>query len=104
MTRTEELFHEIAESLPKAKKSKMFGAICVKAPNGKAAFMAWKDNLVFKLEGEAQNEALSLDGCEVFRPMPERPPMGGWIRVPVDYENKWPALAAKSLAYVKTLK
>ncbi|CAD5273824.1 MULTISPECIES: hypothetical protein [unclassified Imperialibacter] len=103
MTRTEELFHQIAESLPDGKKSKMFGAICVKAPNGKAAFMAWKDNMVFKLEGDAQKEALSLDGCEVFRPMPERPPMGGWIRVPVDYETKWPAFAKQALGYVKTL-
>ncbi|WP_416864916.1 MAG: hypothetical protein ACMVP2_20660 [Imperialibacter sp.] len=103
MTRTEELFHQIAESLPDGKKSKMFGANCVKAANGKAAFMAWKDNMVFKLEGDAQKEALSLDGCEVFRPMPERPPMGGWIRMPVDYETKWPAFAKLALDYVKTL-
>lgn len=103
MNKTEERFHQIADSLTDGKKSKMFGAICVKAPNGKAAFMAWKDNLVFKLDGEGQRRALSMDGCEVFRPMAERPPMNGWIRVPLDYEEKWPQLARQSLDYVKTL-
>jgi len=103
MTKTEELFHEIADSLPEGKKSKMFGAMCVKAPNGKAAFMAWKDNMVFKLTEEHQKEVLSLDACEVFRPMPERPPMGGWIRVPLDYQDQWPGLARQALDYVKTL-
>lgn len=103
MSKAEELFHQIADNLPDAKKSKMFGATCVKAPNGKAAFMVWKDNLVFKLTGEAEKEALSLDGTGLFDPMGGRP-MGGWVQVPVAYEDKWPELARQSLEYVKTLR
>jgi hypothetical protein len=36
MSLTETLYHHIAESLPEIAKGKMFGAQCLKAPNGKA--------------------------------------------------------------------
>lgn len=105
MSKAEELYHEIADSLPEGKKSKMFGCPCVKAPNGKAAFIYWPkgDVVVFKLTGEAQKDALSLDGAQVFTPMDDRP-MNGWIQVPFHYAARWPELAKMSLEYVKTLR
>ncbi len=105
MSTAETLYHQIADSLPDGKKSKMFGCPCIKAPNGKAAFIYWpkEDVLVFKLHGEAQQEALSLDGAHVFQPMAERPPMNGWIQIPAHYASRWPEWARASLDYVKTL-
>lgn len=102
MTQAEELYHRIAGEIPDATKGKMFGALCIKAPNGKAAAMFWKEYMVFKLRGEAEHEAMSLDGAKVFDPMDGRP-MKGWIQLSYDHADRWPEFAGKSMEYVKTL-
>ena len=103
MTKTEEIFHKMAAEMADAKESKMFGAKCIKTPNGKAVLMVYNDNLVFKLEGDTLKEALSLDGAQLFDPMGGRP-MGGWAQVPIKYADKWPDYAEKAMEYVKALK
>ena len=35
MTKGEELYHKIAADLADAQEGRMFGALCIKAPNGK---------------------------------------------------------------------
>ncbi len=80
MTQAESLFHAIASDIPETKEGKMFGALCMKAPNGKAGIMYWKEDMVFKLEGDAMKEALSLDGAKIFEPMAGRQ-MGGWVQL-----------------------
>ncbi|MEO1051681.1 MAG: TfoX/Sxy family protein [Bacteroidota bacterium] len=103
MNEAEALFHEIAETLPEAKKGKMFGAFCIKAPNGKALAMLWQDHMVFKFTGESEKEAASLDGVEVFNPM-QKTAMSGWYQVPYDYADKWKSFAESALVYVQSLK
>ena len=103
MSNAEELYHAIVAQLPDAKPSKMFGALCAKTPNGKAAFMFWKEAMIFKLTGEDEKEALAYDGASVFTPMEGRP-MNGWILLPYDYKDKWTYFAEKSVAFVKDLK
>jgi len=103
MSPAETLYHQIATELPDAKESKMFGAKCLKAPNGKALAMYWKDCMVFKLTGDAADEALSLDGAHLFNPMDDRP-MNGWIQVPFDYADRWKEMAEEALAYVREIK
>lgn len=103
MTKAEELFHKIAGELPDAKEGKMFGALCIKAPNGKAGVMFWKEDIIFKLEGDELQSALSLKGAKIFTPMENRP-MGGWVQLSFDNSKKWKELAKKSMNYVKTLK
>ena len=103
MTKAEELFHKIASELPDAKEGKMFGALCIKAPNGKAGVMFWKEFLVIKLEGEELQKALELKGAKIFTPMENRP-MGGWVQLSFDHSKKWKELTKKSMEYVKTLK
>jgi hypothetical protein len=39
----------------------------MKTPKGKSAAMFWKDNIVIKLQGNALNEAMSLEGSQQFR-------------------------------------
>ncbi len=95
-------YQEIVSGIPEVKPGKMFGALCMKTPNGKAAAMFYKDEMVFKLEGEALNDALSLDGARLFDPMGGRP-MTGWVQVPFDYADQWPALAQAAVDYVKAL-
>jgi hypothetical protein len=103
MSKAEELYHTIVAALPDATPSKMFGALCAKTPNGKAAVMYWKGAMVFKLTGEDEKEALAYNGASVFSPSDGRK-MNGWILLPYDYKDKWTYFAEKSVAYVKELK
>jgi hypothetical protein len=103
MTPAEKLFHKIASEIPDAKEGKMFGALCIKAANGKSGVMFWKEDIVFKLEGDALNEALSLDGAKFFDPMGGRP-MKGWVQLSYDYKSKWKKFAEVAMSEVKKLK
>ena len=103
MTKSEDLFHKIAGELADVKEGKMFGALCIKAPNGKAGVMFWKDDIIFKLEGDELKNALSLKGAKLFDPMGNRP-MGGWVQLSYDHSKKWKELSKKSMDYVKSLK
>lgn len=102
MTPAETLYQQIADEMPDAKQSKMFGARCLKAPNGKALAMFWKEYMVFKLQGDTAEEALSLDGAQMFSPMDGRA-MNGWVQVPFDYADRWKRFAEEALAYVRTI-
>jgi hypothetical protein len=75
----------------------------MKAPNGKAAAMFWKNCMVVKLTGEAFNEALNLDGSQRFEPMEGRP-MKEWVQIPFDYHHLWKKFAIISASEVKELK
>lgn len=99
MTKEEELYHQIADTTPNITKGKMFGALCLKAANGKAGVMFWKDYMVFKLPKDVENEVLALDGVEVFAPADGRE-MKGWARTSYDYKDKWQEWTAQSMEFV----
>lgn len=98
----EEKYMEIANGLTDAKQGKMFGALCLKAANGKALAMFYKDHMVFKLDGEAYDEAMSLDGASLFDPMGGRP-MKAWVQVPFDYAAQWEGFMRSALEFVREL-
>jgi hypothetical protein len=102
MQEAEELYHEIISGVIDAKPGKMFGAQCLKTPNGKAALMYYKGCMVFKLTGDAEKEALALDGAHYFDPMEGRP-MNGWVQLDYTHRDKWPYFTRKSIDYVKAL-
>ncbi len=102
MTPAEELFHKIASQIPETAEGKMFGALCIKAPNGKAGVIFKKDTIAFKLAESLLLETLSLDGARMFEPAEGRP-MNGWVQLPFSYAEKWPELAQKAMDFVKTL-
>ena len=99
MSEAEKLYHAIADELPDATKSKMFGALCVKAVNGKAGVMFWKDYLVLKLPDAAMKNALALEGAQIFAPMEGRP-MNGWVQISYLHHSQWGALAKEAMAWV----
>ena len=103
MTAYEQMYHDIAASIPGAKESKMFGALCIKAENGKAGVLFWKDDMVFKLVPDDQEKALKLKGAHVFEPS-ENKKMMGWIQIPRAHSALWPAYALQSMALVSGLK
>jgi hypothetical protein len=102
MTKAEEQFHRIAASIPDVKEGKMFGALCIKAPNGKAGVMFYDDEMVFKLPAERLAEALGLPGAHMFDPAGGRP-MNGWVQVPAKHSAKWEPYARESMEFVRAL-
>lgn len=102
MTKAEELFHSIAKDLPDAREGKMFGALCIKAPNGKAAAMFWKEYMIFKLENKDEAAAMKLKDAKIFDPMDGRP-MKGWVQLSYEHSDKWSGFAKKAMDYVRTL-
>jgi hypothetical protein len=81
-------FNELAKEIPNVSGGKMFGASCMKTPNGKSAAMFWNDHLVVKLQGAFLDEAMSLNGTKPFEPMEGRP-MNGWVQIPFEYKDHW---------------
>ena len=102
MTEAEKYFHELTGQIPDVEPGKMFGALCFKMPNGKAAAIFRRDTLVVKLNGEARDEALSLDGTQLFDPMDNRP-MKEWIQIPYVYHDRWKEFALSAAEYVRTI-
>lgn len=103
MTEAQELYLKIASQLPDTTQGKMFGALCLKAPNGKAGVLFKNNQIAFKLEEPLLQETLRLPGAQIFSPAAGRP-MNGWVQLPYEYAEKWPDLAQKAMAYVSTLK
>lgn len=87
MTKAEELFHKIASELPDVVESKMFGAMCIKAPNGKAGVMFQNDDMIFKLEGDNLDEAMKLKDAKIFSPGGRA--MTGWVQLEPAHSAKW---------------
>ena len=99
MTKAEKLFHKIAAELPHAKEGKMFGALCIKALNGKVAAMFWKDNMIFKLDGKAGQEALKLEGAHVGVHIYDHSKlMTGWVQIPFKLAAQWKKYSKSALA------
>ena len=97
----EKLFHQIAEELPIATESKMFGAFCIKAINGKVAAIFWEDAMIFKLNNDDEKMALRLKGARQGTHLyATNRPMNGWVLIPFIYSKRWKDHAKKSIAFV----
>jgi hypothetical protein len=102
MTNAEEFFKELTGQIESVKPGKMFGALCMKTPNGKSAAMIWKDQLVVKLKGNFLDEALSLTGAKIFEPMEGRQ-MKEWVQIPFMHKDRWKEYTLLSIKSVKDL-
>jgi hypothetical protein len=102
MTKSEELFHRIAAGIPGTEEGKMFGALCVKAPNGKAGVMYWKGFMIFKLDKDHEKEALALKDAKIFEPAEGRP-MNGWVQLSDQHSAKWKRYAELAMDNVKNI-
>ena len=102
MNKAEELFHQLAKNIPDSKEGKMFGALCLKTSSGKAAAMFWNDSMIFKLDGQAEKEALNLDGARVGTHLyNSNSPMKGWVQIPFKHSAQWKGYAQSAIANVK---
>jgi len=60
MNKPEEQFHQIANNVQNGTEGKLFGALSIKANNGRTAVFFWEDKMVFKLDEESQKQALTF--------------------------------------------
>lgn len=96
MTKEETTYVTIGQKLEGTVESQMFGKPCFKI-NGKAFMSFFENEIVFKLNGDAHKEALSLDGTQLFDPSGKKRPMKEWVQVPFVYVDKWPEFARQAL-------
>ena len=99
MTKEETLYISIGQKLKDAEQSQMFGKPCFKI-NSKAFMCLFEDEMVFKLAGDAHQEALSLDGSQLFDPSGRGRAMKEWVQVPFAYKDKWAKYAKEAMLYV----
>lgn len=101
MTATE-YFNALIEKNEVVKPGKMFGCLCMKTPNGKAAAMLWHDYLVVKLNGADLEAGLAIKQAQMFEPMKGRT-MNGWVQIPYAQKKHWAPYLEKSIKLVKAL-
>jgi hypothetical protein len=100
MTAEETAFRAIGDGIDDAEASQMFGKPCY-TTGGKAFICFFQNEMVFKLNGDAHKEALSLDGATLFDPSGKGRAMKEWVQVPALYLEKWEGLARAAKEYVK---
>ncbi|MEI6091239.1 MAG: hypothetical protein WCR42_12360 [bacterium] len=103
MTPAEEYFYQLVDEIPDVQLGKMFGTLCMKTPNGKAAAMFWRDDIVVKLNDDFLHEVISFEGAKLFAPMDGRP-MKEWVQIPYAYKDRWKEFALIAVESVKLLK
>ncbi|WP_420148701.1 hypothetical protein [Spirosoma sp.] len=102
MTNELDIFLAIGQSLAGTERNKLFGLPCFRI-DGKPFICLFHNEMVFKLTGEAHQEALSLDGAQRFDPSGKQRPMREWVQLPFDYAEKWEDFAQAAYVYVKML-
>jgi hypothetical protein len=99
MNNEETLYTAIGKNLNDAEQSQMFGKTCFKI-NKKAFICFFQNEIVFKLTGDAHQEALSLGGSQLFDPSGKNRTMKEWVQVPFEHNDKWAKYAEEALKYV----
>ena len=91
--------YHAAAAIKNSEESQMFGKPCYKT-GGKAFVSFFEDCMVFKLAGEAHENALKLKGAKLFDPSGKGRAMKEWVQVPAAHVSKWPELARAAFSYV----
>jgi hypothetical protein len=76
----------------------LFGKQCLKL-HGKAFLCAFHDAMVFKLDSDSLEGAMSLEGARRFDPSASGRAMREWVEVPPDHAAAWRGLAHDALQY-----
>jgi hypothetical protein len=95
--RYDEVADDLAARDPDVQLGQMMGMPAIKC-GGKMIAGFWHGVMAFKLPDEAEREqALALDGAELFDPGGRGRLMREWVAVPVAHGAKWAELADSAL-------
>ena len=57
--------------------------------------------MVFKMNKQEVENALTLEGAQLFDPSQKKRPMKEWVQLPYDYKDKWKEYAEKAFTFVE---
>ena len=60
----------------------------------------FQNEMVFKLNGDIHQEAISIDGSKLFDPSGNGRAMKAWVQVPCDYKDQWKVFAEEAASFV----
>jgi hypothetical protein len=94
----DEFVASVTDDHPDLEPGKMFGMPCLKRANSKVVATHWKDGgMTVKLTDEAaREEALAIDGAELFDPGMGRV-MREWVLVPEAQNARWRDLVERAV-------
>jgi hypothetical protein len=95
--RYDEIVDDLVFRNPDVATAKMMGMPCVKS-GGKMVAGFFEGTMVFKLpDVEEREQALALEGTQLFDPGGRGRPMKEWVQVPETHAHDWPRLAELAL-------
>lgn len=94
----DEVFAEFS-SHPNVSKGKFFGTPCLQV-DGKAFLVLWKEDMAFKLTGEAHSQALQLEGASLWDKRGKGHPFKEWVLIPAVHSSTWSGFARSAYEYV----
>lgn len=97
------LFKELGDKIEDTIEGHLFGKTCYKI-NGKAFICFFEDCIVFKLNPEQVEHALSLSDAQLFDPSKKGRPMKAWVQIPFIHQSQWPVFTKYALDYVANTK
>ncbi len=98
MTKEHSLFVSIGQGIDNAEQGQLFGKPCFKV-RGKAFICFFREEMVFKLAGDAHRDALGLAGATLFDPSGKGRPMKEWVQLPAAHAGRWSDFAREAAAY-----
>ncbi len=90
----------ISAQMPGTEPGNMFGKPCLKV-NGKAFACFFQDCMVFKLDGLARQQAMMLEGSQLFDPSGQGRAMKEWVQVPFSHQTLWDEFAREAVEKVE---
>jgi len=98
----ENLFHKIGSEIPSSTVGNLFGKPCYKI-EGKAFICFFEEELVCKLKPSDVEQALSLEGAQLFDPSKKDRPMKAWVQIPFPHKKSWSKFTGMAKDFVQGL-
>lgn len=100
MTSAEVHFEQICSAIEGAKVSSMFGLKCGKL--GRKPFaMLYEDQIACYLFDAVKEEALKLEGAQLFNPKKNIRPMSNWVQISYAHADEWSYFATLAFHFTK---
>jgi hypothetical protein len=98
----EELFNKIGQQIEGSLPGKLFGKATYNIRT-KPFISYFGKSIVCKLQGDAHQRALNLEGAKLFDPSGKGRPMREWVQIPYQHNDQWLHFAEEAKKYALVL-